>query len=95
MQRLRQAVAYNKKHTRASISDKKDVGWSNHLIKRCRQKVLAEFSINGVSQQILTKFLGVLRGCTRLGDYRILCQIQNHELIVLVVSVGHRRDVYR
>jgi mRNA interferase RelE/StbE len=31
----------------------------------------------------------------RVGDYRILCQIQDHELIVLVVSVGHRREVYR
>ena len=31
----------------------------------------------------------------RLGDYRIICQIQDHELIVLVVTVGHRRQVYR
>lgn len=31
----------------------------------------------------------------RVGDYRILCQIQDHELIVLVVGVGHRREVYR
>lgn len=31
----------------------------------------------------------------RVGDYRILGQIQDHELIVLVVALGHRRDVYR
>jgi len=30
----------------------------------------------------------------RVGDYRILCQIKDRELIVLVVAVGHRRDVY-
>lgn len=30
----------------------------------------------------------------RVGDYRILCQIRDHELLVLVVAVGHRRDVY-
>ncbi len=30
----------------------------------------------------------------RVGDYRILCQIQDGELLVLVVAVGHRRDVY-
>lgn len=30
----------------------------------------------------------------RVGDYRILCSIQGSELIVLVVKVGHRRDVY-
>ena len=30
----------------------------------------------------------------RVGDYRILCQIKDGELLVLVVTVGHRRDVY-
>jgi mRNA interferase RelE/StbE len=30
----------------------------------------------------------------RVGDYRILCQIKNGQLLVLVVSVGHRRNVY-
>jgi len=31
----------------------------------------------------------------RQGVYRILYEIQNDELIVVVVKVGHRRDVYR
>ena len=31
----------------------------------------------------------------RQGDYRILYEIQNEQLIVVVVKVGHRRDVYR
>ena len=30
----------------------------------------------------------------RVGDYRILCQIQDRELLVLVVAVGHRKDIY-
>ena len=30
----------------------------------------------------------------RVDDYRILCRIKNDELIVLVVEVGHRRDIY-
>jgi len=30
----------------------------------------------------------------RVGDYRILCQIRNGEFMVLVVAVGHRRDIY-
>lgn len=30
----------------------------------------------------------------RVGDYRILCQIQHEELLVLVVACGHRRDIY-
>jgi mRNA interferase RelE/StbE len=30
----------------------------------------------------------------RVRDYRILCQIKNDVLLVLVVSVGHRKNVY-
>lgn len=31
----------------------------------------------------------------RVGDYRILCQIQDDVLLVLVAKVAHRREVYR
>lgn len=31
----------------------------------------------------------------RVGDYRILCQIEDRRLTVLVVELGHRREVYR
>ncbi|NTE85481.1 type II toxin-antitoxin system RelE family toxin [Agrobacterium rubi] len=31
----------------------------------------------------------------RVGDYRILCDIQDNKLVVLVIEIGHRREVYR
>jgi mRNA interferase RelE/StbE len=31
----------------------------------------------------------------RVGDYRIIYQVEDEHLVVLVVNVGHRRDVYR
>ena len=31
----------------------------------------------------------------RVGDYRVLCDIKDDELVVLALEVGHRRDVYR
>jgi len=31
----------------------------------------------------------------RVGDYRIVYQIQDRALVVLVVRIGHRGDVYR
>ena len=31
----------------------------------------------------------------RVGDYRIIYQIRDAVLIVLVVEIGHRREVYR
>lgn len=30
----------------------------------------------------------------RVGNYRIICQIEDQKLVVLVVRVGHRRNVY-
>jgi mRNA interferase RelE/StbE len=31
----------------------------------------------------------------RIGDYRVICSIEAHELVVLVLQIGHRRDVYK
>lgn len=31
----------------------------------------------------------------RVGDYRIICDIHDDELYILVVKIGNRRDVYR
>ncbi len=30
----------------------------------------------------------------RVGDYRLVCLIQNEEVTILVLKVGHRREVY-
>ena len=31
----------------------------------------------------------------RVGDVRVICNIQDGELCVLVVEIGHRKEVYR
>jgi mRNA interferase RelE/StbE len=31
----------------------------------------------------------------RVGDYRLVCDIQDGELVVLLLRIGHRREVYR
>ena len=40
---------------------------------------------------------GVLREFWRyrVGDYRIMCRIENDQLLVLVIRVAHRREIYR
>lgn len=30
----------------------------------------------------------------RIGDYRIICEIKDEEVTVLVLEVGHRRSIY-
>jgi mRNA interferase RelE/StbE len=31
----------------------------------------------------------------RVGDYRLICSLKEDQLVVIVVHVGHRRDVYK
>lgn len=31
----------------------------------------------------------------RVGDFRVICEIRDRELLVLVLELGHRREVYR
>lgn len=31
----------------------------------------------------------------RVGDDRVICSIEDQELVVLVLQIGHRRDVYK
>jgi mRNA interferase RelE/StbE len=31
----------------------------------------------------------------RVGDYRLICKIEDDRLLVLVLRIGHRSDVYR
>ncbi len=30
----------------------------------------------------------------RVGDYRVICQIRDGVLVVMVLAVGHRRNIY-
>lgn len=30
----------------------------------------------------------------RIGDYRLICEIHENELVILALTVGHRREIY-
>jgi mRNA interferase RelE/StbE len=40
-----------------------------------------------------SRFSGLWR--YRVGDYRILCEIQDERVSIFAVQVGHRREVYK
>ena len=31
----------------------------------------------------------------RIGDYRLICEIKDNELVILALSIGHRREIYQ
>lgn len=42
---------------------------------------------------LIGNFLGFWR--YRVGDYRLLCKIVDKELVIVIIEIGHRRDVYK
>ena len=30
----------------------------------------------------------------RIGDYRMLCRIEDDRIVIVVIAIGHRREVY-
>lgn len=31
----------------------------------------------------------------RVGDYRVLANIQDEKIVILILEIGHRKDIYR
>lgn len=31
----------------------------------------------------------------RIGDYRLICEIEDNKLVILALNIGHRRDIYK
>ncbi len=31
----------------------------------------------------------------RVGDYRLICQLKDKELIILLLDIGHRKEIYK
>lgn len=71
--------------------DKLDPPIARALVRFMHERVHGSANPRAVGRQ--------LRGSEfwryRVGDYRILCLIEEARLVVLVVELGHRRDVYR
>ncbi len=62
------------------------IGWIDKNIERCSNPRQHGKSLVGNKE-------GQWR--YRIGNYRIICQIQDEEVIVLVLEVGHRKEIYK
>ena len=50
-----------------------------------------DFSLPG--KRLKAAFSGYWR--LRVGDYRLICEVQGKQVTILVLDIGHRRDIYR
>ncbi len=71
------------------------------LDRQAQRDILKYFSERIATDEDLQRFGKPLRHDLRglwryrIGDYRAICQIENGHLVVLVVAIGHRRQVYQ
>lgn len=89
-------MAYRIEMTPAAEKALTKIAKSNRALLQRFDKVLlslAETPTPSGSKQLAGEVPPLYR--VRVGDYRILYQIEDDILVLLVVHVGHRRDVYR
>lgn len=67
---------------------------TKRIFKFMRQRVANLEDPRSVGESLKGSRLGGLWRY-RAGDYRILCEIQDEKISILVVRVGHRREVYK
>lgn len=56
-------------------------------------KVLERIRIR--PEKYITKLIGDLGYKLRVGDYRIILDIEKDKLIILILKIGHRRNIYK
>jgi len=89
-------VAYRIELTPAAEKSLAKVAKNNRVLLRKIDQVLLSLTDSPVpanSKQLVGEDPPLYR--IRVGDYRILYQIEDEILVILVVHVGHRKDVYR
>jgi len=59
-------------------------------LKEAIEKIALDPNIGKSLTQELSGFMSF-----RSGDYRILYKIRRQELLVLIITVGHRKDIYQ
>lgn len=57
-------------------------------------EAIDSLSANPAAGSVLKgEFEGLRR--IRVGNYRVIYEVQDDELVILVICIGHRREVYR
>lgn len=68
-----------------------------HQAKRRLESFMDDLKIRDNPREIGKALTGDLKGLWRyrVGNYRVICQIKDNELVILVVELGHRKEVYK
>ena len=62
------------------------------ILAYLRERIATDEDPRRLGKPLLTDQAGLWR--YRVGDYRIVCRIEDDRVIVLVLAVGHRSKIY-
>lgn len=64
----------------------------NRILKWLRQNLATDQDPRRFGKSLKGRMKGLWR--YRVGDYRIISHIDDKKVLVLVIRIGHRRDIY-
>lgn len=70
-----------------------DTQAQREVIRYLRERIATENDPRRFGKALRGGLQGLWR--YRVGDYRLVCQLRDHAFVVLVIRVGHRREVYQ
>jgi mRNA interferase RelE/StbE len=73
---------------------KLDTQHSKRILKFLNERVAKLDDPRSIGKAMQGSSLGEFWGY-RVGDYRLICKIEDDRVVVLVLRVGHRRKIYR
>ncbi|GHS88149.1 hypothetical protein FACS1894201_09590 [Bacteroidia bacterium] len=73
--------------------DKIDNANAQKILKYLKKNVDGSENPRAFGKALIGKLKGLWR--YRVGDYRIICDIQDEECIVLALETAHRKNIYK
>ena len=63
------------------------------ILRYLREKIATEKDPRRFGAPLRRELSGLWK--YRLGDYRLICRIEDKKVIVYVIRIGHRKDIYK
>lgn len=77
----------------AKTLEQMDATTRNRIRRFIRERLQGTDNPRQLGKALTGNYAGLWR--YRIGDYRLVCQLQDTRLVVLVVELEHRSDVYK
>ncbi len=71
-----------------------DAQHSRRILKFLHERVAGLDNPRSIGRALVGSRLGEFWKY-RVGDYRLICKIEDDRVVVLVLRVGHRKEIYR